>query len=271
MSQSDKAARFRALHEAPGAFVIPNPWDGGSARIFAALGFQALATSSGAQAGTFGRKDGRVTRDEALAHCRVIVNATDLPVSADLEKCFGDEPRVVAETIRLAAGVGLVGGSVEDATGDKQKPLFDHGQATERVAAAVEAARAAGFPFTLTARTESFLRGNPNLDDVIKRLQAFEKAGADVLMAPGLPDLAAVRAVCGAVSKPVNFMVGIRGKSFTVADLTAAGVKRISLATSLYRAAMSALLDAAREVKEKGTFGYVDRGVPAADLAAFME
>jgi 2-methylisocitrate lyase-like PEP mutase family enzyme len=271
MSQSDKAARFRALHEAPGAFVIPNPWDGGSARIFAALGFQALATSSGAQAGTFGRKDGKVTRDEALAHCRVIVNATDLPVSADLEKCFGDEPRVVAETIRLAAGVGLVGGSVEDATGDKQKPLFDHGQATERVAAAVEAARAAGFPFTLTARTESFLRGNPNLDDVIRRLQAFEKAGADVLMAPGLPDLAAVRAVCGAVSKPVNFMVGIRGKSFTVADLTAAGVKRISLATSLYRAAMSALLDAAREVKEKGTFGYVDRGVPSADLAAFME
>ena len=271
MSQSDKAVRFRALHDAPGAFVIPNPWDGGSARIFAALGFPALATSSGAQAGTLGRKDGKVTREEALAHCRVIVSASDLPVSADLEKCFGDEPKVVAETIRLAAGVGLVGGSVEDATGDKQKPLFDHGQATERVVAAVEAARAAGFPFTLTARTESFLRGNPNLDDVIKRLQAFEKAGADVLMAPGLPDLAAVRAVCGAVSKPVNFMVGIKGKSFTVAELTAAGVKRISLATSLYRAAMSGLLDAAREVKEKGTFGYVDRGVPSADLAAFME
>jgi 2-methylisocitrate lyase-like PEP mutase family enzyme len=271
MSQSDKAARFRALHEAPGAFVIPNPWDGGSARILAALGFQALATSSGAQAGSFGRKDGKTTREEALAHCRVIVNATDLPVSADLEKCFGDEPKVVAETIRLAAGVGLVGGSVEDATGDKQKPLFDHGQATERVAAAVEAARASGFPFTLTARTESFLRGNPNLDDVIKRLQAFERAGADVLMAPGLPDLAAVRAVCGAVSKPVNFMVGIKGKSFSVAELTAAGVKRISLATSLYRSAMSGLLDAAREVKDKGTFGYVDRGVPSPDLAAFME
>ena len=271
ISQSEKAARFRALHEAPGAFVIPNPWDGGSARILAALGFQALATSSGAQAGTLGRKDGKVTRDEALAHCRVIVNATDLPVAADLEKCFGDEPKVVAETIRLAAGVGLVGGSVEDATGDKQKPLFDHGQATERVVAAVEAARKAGFPFTLTARTESFLRGNPNLDDVIKRLQAFEKAGADVLMAPGLPDLAAVRAVCSAVSKPVNFMVGIKGKSFTVAELTAAGVKRISLATSLYRSAMSGLLDAAREVKDAGTFGYVERGVPSPDLAAFME
>src|SRR6185295_3907329 len=235
ISQSEKAARFRALHEAPGAFVIPNPWDGGSARILAALGFQALATSSGAQAGTLGRKDGKVTRDEALAHCRVIVNATDLPVAADLEKCFDDA------------------------------------QATERVAAAAEAARKAGFPFTLTARTESFLRGNPNLDDVIKRLQAFEKAGADVRMAPGLPDLAAVRAVCGAVSKPVNFMVGIKGKSFTVAELTTAGVKRISLATSLYRSAMSGLLDAAREVKDAGTFGYVERGVPSPDLAAFME
>lgn len=271
MSQSEKAVRFRALHEAPGAFIIPNPWDGGSARVLAALGFQALATSSGAEAGTLGRKDGKVTRDEALAHCQIIVNATDLPVAADLEKCFGDAPAVAAETIRLAASVGLVGGSIEDATGDRQKPLFDMGQAVERVAAAVEAARGLAFPFTLTARTESFLRGNPNLDDTIKRLQAFEKAGADVLMAPGLPDLAAVRAVCGAVSKPVNFMVGIKGKSFTVAELTAAGVKRISLATSLYRAAMSGLLDAAREVKEAGTFGYVDRGVASADLAAFME
>ena len=271
MSQGEKAARFRALHEAPGAFVIPNPWDGGSARILAALGFQALATSSGAQAGTLGRKDGKVTRDEALAHCRVIVSATDLPVAADLEKCFGDAPAVAAETIRLAAAAGLVGGSIEDATGNREKPLFDLGQATERVAAAVEAARAVGFPFTLTARTESFLRGNPSLEDTIKRLQAFEKAGADVLMAPGLPDLAAVRAVCAAVSKPVNFMVGIRGKSFTVAELTAAGVKRISLATSLYRSAMSGLLDAAREVKDEGTFGYVDRGVASADLAGFME
>ncbi|MFI5377204.1 MAG: isocitrate lyase/phosphoenolpyruvate mutase family protein [Candidatus Rokuibacteriota bacterium] len=271
MSQSEKAVRFRALHEAPGAFVIPNPWDGGSARILAALGFQALATSSGAQAGTLGRKDGKVTRDEALAHCRVIVSATDLPVAADLEKCFGDAPTVAAETIRLAAAAGLVGGSIEDATGNREKPLFDLGPATERVAAAVEAARGVGFPFTLTARTESFLRGNPSLEDTIKRLQAFEKAGADVLMAPGLPDLAAVRAVCAAVSKPVNFMVGIRGKSFTVAELTAAGVKRISLATSLYRSAMSGLLDAAREVKDAGTFGYVDRGVASADLAGFME
>jgi 2-methylisocitrate lyase-like PEP mutase family enzyme len=271
VSQHDKAVRFRALHEAPGAFVIPNPWDAGSARILAQLGFPALATSSGASAATLGRRDGKVTREEALAHARAIVEATDLPVSADLEKCFADAPAPAAETIRLAAGVGLVGGSIEDATGDKQKPLFDLATATERVAAAVAVARAVGFPFTLTARTESFLRGNPDLDDVIRRLQAFEKAGADVLMAPGLPDLAAVRAVCAAVRKPVNFMVGIKGKSFTAAELTAAGVKRISLATSLYRTAMSGLIDAAREVKEKGTFAYVDRGVTSAELAGFME
>jgi 2-methylisocitrate lyase-like PEP mutase family enzyme len=270
-TQSDKAARFRALHQGPGAFVIPNPWDAGSARVLAALGFQALATSSGAMAGVLGRRDGNVMRDEALAHARAIVEATDLPVSADLEKCFGDAPAVAAETIRLAAGVGLVGGSIEDATGDKDRPLYDVGQATERVAAAVQAARALAFPFTLTARTENFLRGNPSLDDTIKRLQAFEKAGADVLMAPGLPDLAAVRAVCASVSKPVNFMAGIKGKSFSVAELEAAGVRRISLAGSLYRQAMTGLLDAAREVKDKGTFGYLDRALPTPELNAFMQ
>ena len=271
VSQNDKANRFRALHQAPGAFVIPNPWDAGSARILAALGFQALATSSGASAGVLGRRDGKVTRDEALAHARAIVAATELPVSADLEKGFGDAPEAAADTIRLAAGVGLVGGSIEDATGDKDRPLYDESHATERVAAAAQAARALAFPFTLTARAENFLRGNPNLDDTIKRLQAFEKAGADVLMAPGLPDLTAVREVCRAVSKPVNFMVGIKGKSFTVAELAAAGVKRISLATSLYRAAMTGLLDAAREAKDKGTFGYLDRAVSTPDLSGFMQ
>jgi 2-methylisocitrate lyase-like PEP mutase family enzyme len=271
LSQSDKAVRFRALHQGPRAFVIANPWDAGSARVLAGLGFPALATSSGAKAGVLGKRDGKVTRDEALANSRMIVNATDLPVSADLEKCFGDAPSVVAETIRLAADAGLVGGSVEDATGDKDRALYDLDQATERVAAAAEAARTLPFPFMLTARTESFLRGNPNLDDVIKRLQAFEKAGADVLMAPGLPDLAAVRSVCSAVSKPVNFMAGIKGKSFSVAELEAAGVRRISLATSLYRIAMTGLVDAAREVKEKGTFGYIDRSIPSPDLAAFMQ
>jgi 2-methylisocitrate lyase-like PEP mutase family enzyme len=269
-SQSEKAARFRALHEAPDAFVMPNPWDAGSARLLAGLGFPALATSSGAAAGVLGRRDGQVTRDEALAQARAIVEATELPVSADLEKGFGEAPAAAAETIRLAAAVGLVGGSIEDATGDADRPLYDLGHATERIAAAAQAARALPFPFTLTARAENFLRGNLDLDDTIRRLQAFEKAGADVLFAPGLPDLEAVRAVCAAVSKPVNFMVGIKGRSFTVAELAAAGVRRISLAGSLYRAAMTGLLDAAREVKERGTFGYLDRALTTPDLNRLM-
>ena len=269
-SQAQKAQRFTALHDGPGAFVIPNPWDAGSARILAGLGFQALATSSGAMANTLGRRDGFATRDEALAHARGIVEASELPVSADLEKGFGDRPEDAADTIRLAAEAGLVGGSIEDATGDDSRPLFDITHAAERVAAAAQAARALPFAFTLTARAENFLRGKPDLEDTIRRLQAFEKAGADVLFAPGLPDLAAVRAVCASVSKPVNFMVGIKGKSFSVAELEGAGVRRISLATSLYRAAMGGLLAAAREIREHGTFGYLDRAAPGAELSAFM-
>ena len=271
VSQADKARKFRALHEAPGAFVIANPWDAGSARLLAGLGFEALATSSGAKAGVLGRRDGKVSREEALANARLIVEATDLPVAGDLEKGFGDDPEAAAETIRQGAAVGLVGGSIEDATGDKDKPLFDIGLATERVAAAVAAARALPFPFTLTARAEGFLRGRPDLDDVISRLQAFEKAGADVLFAPGLPDLAAVKTVCSALAKPFNFMVGIKGRSFSKAELEAAGVKRISLATSLYRAAMTGLLNAATEVRENGTFGYLDSAIATLDLNAFMK
>ncbi|MEE8122365.1 MAG: isocitrate lyase/phosphoenolpyruvate mutase family protein [Anaerolineales bacterium] len=269
-TQSDKATRFQALHQGPGAFVIPNPWDAGSARILAGLGFQALATSSGASASILGRRDGKVTREEALAQARGIVEATDLPVSADLEKGFGDSPETVAETIRLAGEVGLVGGLIEDTTRDKDKPLYDIGYATERVAAAVKAARALPFAFTLTARTNSFSHGNADLEDTIKRLQAFEKVGADVLFAPGLPDLASVRAVCTALSKPFNFMVGIKGKSFTVAELEGVGVRRISLATSLYRAAISGLVEAALEVKEKGTFGYLDRSLTTPELIGLM-
>ena len=271
LSQHDKAVQFKALHHGPRAFVIANPWDAGSARLLAGLGFQALATSSGASAGILGKRDGKVTREEALEQSRAIVAATDLPVSADLEKGFGDAPEAAAETIRLAAGVGLVGGSIEDATGDKDKPLYDIGQAVERVAAAAQAARALGFPFLLTARSENFLRGNPDLDDTIKRLQAYEKAGADVLFAPGLPDLAAVRTVCSSLTRPFNFMVGIRGKSFSVAELEAAGVRRISLATSLYRAAMTGLVDAAKEVREKGSFNYLDRSVSTPDMYKLME
>jgi 2-methylisocitrate lyase-like PEP mutase family enzyme len=257
-NQTEKAAAFRALHRGPRAFVIANAWDGGSARILAGLGFQAIATSSGAQANTLGRLDGKVEREEALAHARTIVNATDLPVSADLEKGFGDAPEAIAETILLAGAIGLVGGSIEDSTGNPARPLYEITQAAERVAAAAQAARALPFEFTLTARSENFLRGNPDLDDTIRRLQLFEKAGADVLFAPALPDLVAVKTVCSALTKPVNFMVGIPGKSFSVAELEAAGVRRISLATSLYRAAMTGMFDAAREIKERGTFGYLD-------------
>src|SRR4029453_11435472 len=258
-TQNEKAARFRALHDGPGAFVIPNPWDVGSTRLLAGFGFQALATSSAASATALGRRDGRLTRDEALAHARSIVDATDLPVSADLEKGFGDLPEVVAEKIRLGAEGGLVGCTIEDATGNPDNPLYDVGLAVERVAAAAQAARALPFPFILPARAHNFLYANPSLKDTISRLQAFDKAGADVLFAPGLPDLAAVRAVCAAVSKPVNFMVGIKGKSFSVDELAAAGVRRISLATSLYRSAMTGFLEAASEVKATGQFGFLDR------------
>ena len=258
-TQHDKATRFRELHEGPGAFVMPNPWDAGSAKLLASLGYAALATSSGASAGVLGKRDGQVTRAEALAHVRAIVDATDLPLSADLEKGFGDAPADAAETIRLGAEAGLVGGSIEDATGNPDHPLFAFDHAVERVAATAEAARKLPFPFMLTARTENFLRGNPDIEDTIKRLQAFEKAGADVLFSPGLPDIESVRLVCQSLSKPFNFMVGIKGKSFSVAALEAAGVRRISLATSLYRAAMAGLREAAQEVKQSGTFGYLDR------------
>lgn len=265
-----KADRFRELHAASGAFVIANAWDAGSARLLAGLGFAALATSSGAAAGTLGRRDGQISRAEAIAHAGAIAAATGVPVSADLENGFGADPSDAALTIQLAGEAGLVGGSIEDASGDAAKPLYDLGHAVERVEAAVRAARALPFPFTLTARSENFLRGKPDLDDTIRRLQAFEKAGADVLFAPGLPDLAAVRSVCAALSKPVNFMVGIPGKSFSVAELEAAGVRRISLATSLWRAAMSGMLAAAREVQEQGTFGYLDRLAPGAEVSRLM-
>ena len=267
--QFEKAERFRALH-ATGTFVIPNPFDGGSARAMAGLGFPALATSSASAAIVLGRRDGAISRAEGLAHCRVIVEATELPVSGDLENGFGDTPEAVAETIRAAAEIGLVGGSIEDATGDNARPLFEPGLATERIMAAVEAARALPFPFTLTARAENFIRGNPDLADTIRRLQAFEAAGADVLFAPGLPNLEAVRAVCAAVKRPVNVIAGIPGKPFTVAALAEAGVRRVSLGPSLHRAAMTACIEAAREVAQSGTFTYSDRALTSAELYARM-
>ena len=269
-NQNEKANAFQALHAASESFVIANAWDAGSARILTALGFKALATSSGACAGVLGRRDGMVTRDEALAHCKGIVDATDLPVSADLEKGFGDSPQHAAETIRLAAEIGLVGGSIEDATGNAAQPLFDASHARDRIAAAAEAARSCPFPFMLSARAENYLRGNPDLDDTIRRLQSYEAAGADVLMAPGLPDLEAVQVVCAALSRPFNFMAGIKDKSFTLAALSKAGVRRVSLATSLYRAAMTGLVNAAQEIQKTGTFGYLDATLATPALNGFM-
>jgi 2-methylisocitrate lyase-like PEP mutase family enzyme len=261
---------FAALHEAPGVLLLANAWDAGSARILTGLGYRALATSSGAIAGAYGRRDGCLSRDEALAQAARIAAATDLPVSADLENGFGDAPGEVARTITLAGEAGLVGASIEDASGDAQRPIYGLNEAVERIAAAAEAARALPFRFMLAGRAENFLRGRPDLDDTIRRLQAFEKAGADLLFAPGLPDLDAVRTVCASLSKPFNFMVGMPGKSFSVAELEAAGVRRISLASTLYRAAMSGLVAAAREALESGTFGYLDHGLPGAEIARFM-
>jgi 2-methylisocitrate lyase-like PEP mutase family enzyme len=266
LTQVEKGLTFARLHERSGAFVLPNPWDGGSARLLQSLGFEALATSSGAMAGILGRRDGRLSRAEALEQARTIVEATDLPVSADLEKGYGDTPDEVAITITAAATCGLVGGSIEDATGNPENPIFDQETAKDRVAAAVAAARAQSFKFMVTARSENYLRGNPDLADTIERLRAYEAAGADVLMAPGLPDLDAVRQVCSSLQRPFNFMAGIKAKSFTVQELSAAGVKRISLATSLYRAALTAVRDAAVEVKDAGTFGYIDRALATSDI-----
>jgi 2-methylisocitrate lyase-like PEP mutase family enzyme len=259
-SPTDKALRLRALHDGPGAFVIANAFDAGSARLLARLGFAALATSSGAAAGVLGRTDGELSRDEALAHARAGAAATDLPVSADLENGFGHAPEEVAETIRLAGATGVVGASIEDYSGDKTTPLYPVELAKARIVAAVRAARELPFAgFSITARAENFFRGPPDLADTIARLRAYEAAGADVLFAPALPDLDAVRAVCAAVTKPVNFMVGMKGKSWDLATLEAAGVRRVSLATSLWRAASAPVRGAAEEIQRSGTFGYVER------------
>jgi 2-methylisocitrate lyase-like PEP mutase family enzyme len=268
-SQADRAQRFVELHEGPGAFVIPNPWDVGTARILAGLGFQALATTSAGHAFSLGRRDGGVSREEALEHARTIVEATPLPVSADFENGFGDAPAFVAETIRMAAGVGLAGASIEDATGRSDAPIYERAQAVERVAAAVEAARACDRPFVLTARAENFLHGRPDLDDTIARLQAFEAAGADVLYAPGLRDLDTIGRVCAALSRPVNVLVGIPGAAFPVEQLAQAGVRRISLGAALSKLALSAVIRAAREMQQ-GTFGFVDDALSTAEIAAFM-
>ncbi len=267
LTQREKGERFRALHQRPGAFVIPNPWDAGTARILEALGFEALTTTSAGLAFTLGKRDGEgaVTRDETLANAKAIVDAVDLPVAADLENGFGDRPADAAETIRLAGKAGLVGGSIEDATGDARHPFYELDLAAERVAAAVKAARSLPFPFVLVGRCENFVHGHPDLDDTIVRLRAYEQAGADCLYAPGLKTAEQIRAVCEAVKKPVNVVMGLTTASFSVSDLAAMGVRRISVGAALSRVALGAFLEAAKEMREKGTFTLTQRGLPMAE------
>lgn len=271
LNQQQKAERFQALHQGP-LFLMPNPWDAGSARLLAGFGFAALATTSAGLAFALGRRDGEgsVSRDEALRNAADIVAAVDLPVSADLENGYGDTPESAAETIRLAAQVGLVGGSIEDATGNAGAPIYDFNLSVERVTAAAEAARALPFPFTFVGRAENFLHGHDDLDDTIRRLQAYEKAGADVLFAPGLPSLEAIRTVCAAVTKPVNVVLGQKNTPYTVADLAAAGVRRISTGSSFARAALTGLRDASRELQGPGTMTYLDDAISFAEVTAFM-
>ncbi len=272
-TQAEKGERFRALHARPGAFVIPNPYDAGTARILTTLGFEALTTTSAGLAFALGRRDGAglVSRDETLANAGAIVDATDLPVAADLENGFGDSPETAAETIRLAGErAGLVGGSIEDATGKRDRPIYDFEHAVERIAAAAEAAHALPFPFVLVARAESYLHGRPDLDDTIRRLQAFEAAGADALYAPGLTRADDIRTVCASVSKPVNVLAGAKGTSFSVSQLAALGVRRISVGSALSRAALGAFVRAAREMRERGTFTFTGEALPFAEANDLM-
>jgi len=272
-TQAEKAAAFRALHERPGAFILPNPWDAGTAKLLASLGFEALATTSLGLANSLGRVDGTntVSRAEVLENCRVIAEATALPVNADLENCYADDPRAAAEMIRLAAGAGVVGGSIEDATGNPDRPIYDFGLAVERVQAAVEVAQSLPVPFMLTARAENLLHGRLDLDDTIRRLQAFEKAGADVLYAPGVKDLATIRTVVSAVTRPVNVVMSAADPAITVAELAQVGVKRISVGGALSRLALAAFLKGAREMKDSGGFTWVRDTVPSRELKAVFK
>jgi len=272
-AQTARAERFQLLHTRPGSFVIPNPWDAGSAKMLSALGFEALATTSAGFAFSQGLPDaeGAVDRDDTLANARAIVEATTLPVSADLENGFGDDPEACAETIRLAAQAGLVGGSIEDATGRAADRIYPFALSVDRVAAAVKAARALPFPFVLTARAESLINGHTALADTIRRLQAFAEAGADVLYAPGLRSRDDIASVVKAVApKPVNVIMGLSGACFSLAELEAIGVKRVSIGSALARAAYGAFLAASREIRDRGTFAFADHAAPYADLNAMF-
>jgi len=275
VTQLMKAERLAALHARSGAFVIPNPWDAGTARLLSTLGYEALATTSAGLAYSLGRPDGggSVTRDEALANARAIVEATDLPVAADLENGYGDAPEAVAETIRLAGEAGLVGGSIEDSTGDPAGPIYCLEHAVARIEAAAEAARALPFPFALVARCENFLHDRPDLDDTIRRLQAYEAAGADMLFAPGLIRAGDIRAVCGALTRPVNVLGGLAAPGevpLTLAELAELGVRRVSLGSTLSRVALSAFMAAATDLQRTGTFAFGPDVLPYAKFQAMM-
>jgi 2-methylisocitrate lyase-like PEP mutase family enzyme len=270
MNQTDKANAFRELHLQPGLFVIPNPWDAGSAKVLQSLGFKALTTTSAGLAWAIGKPDGQATREESLANAARIVGAVDLPVAADLENGFGDSPDAAATTIRMAAEVGLVGGSIEDFSGDPAKPIYDLHLAVERIAAAAEAVQSLGFPFQLVGRAENHVHGIDKLDDTIKRLVEYEAAGADVLFAPWLPSLDATRAVCRALVKPVNVVVGPSVLEHSLAELAEAGVKRVSVGGSLTRAAYTAVQKAAEEMLGPGTFNWAAGMIAHADVNRLM-
>jgi 2-methylisocitrate lyase-like PEP mutase family enzyme len=272
-TQAERGRSFRALHERAGIFIMPNPWDAGTAKLFASLGFEALATTSLGFANTLGRVDGTlaVKREELIANCREIASATELPVNADLENGYADDPREAARIIRLAADAGVVGGSTEDASGNPAKPIYDFNLAVERVAAAVEVARSLPFPFTLTARAENYLHGRRDLDDTIRRLQAFAAAGADVLYAPGLRDLETIRQVAAAVPKPLNVVMSAADPDLTAGQLAGVGVKRISVGGALSRLAFAAVRAAAIEMRDAGTFQWVRDTIPSKDLKPIFE
>lgn len=269
-TQAEKAQLFCTLHQRDRAFIIPNPWDAGSARVLAHLGFEALATTSMGYAFSAGRRDGSIQRDEMLAHVAAIVRATDLPVSADLENGYGDAPEVAAETIRRAAETGVVGGSIEDATGHPDHPIYERELAADRVRAAAAAARALSFPFTLTARAENYLWGRRDLRDTIARLQAYQEAGAGVLYAPGLTSKDEIAAVVSSVDRPVNVVMGLQGVQLSLDELSAIGVKRISVGSALCRTALGAFLRAAREMQDHGTFTFAQQAASPREMTAIF-
>jgi 2-methylisocitrate lyase-like PEP mutase family enzyme len=270
-TQTEKAIAFRALHERDHAFIIPNPWDAGTARLLATLGFEALATTSAGYAFSIGQRDNTVGREQMMEHVRTIVSATDLPVSADLENGFGDDPQTVVETIQLAGDAGLAGCSIEDMASQPDHFIYDFEQAVERVRAAAEAARALPYPFTLTARAENYLVGRRDLADTIRRLQAYQEAGADVLYAPGLASKEDIAAVVNSVDRPVNVVMGLQGVQLSLTELWEIGVKRISVGSALSRAALGAFLRAAREMRERGTFEFAAEAVSYREISALFE